>query len=592
MEIGGTHGENARRLFKLFFRSAEMNRSHLFEAATVRSAATVVWLLAVLLLPLSPATGQGRPSYIPDELLVVYRSGIPIAQAHRAAANLRAQVMETYPQLRLQHLRLPQGVGVERAIQALRADPSVAYAEPNYIVSRQADPNDPGYPRQWGLHNTGQTGGTADADVDAPQAWNLSVGSDNAVIAVIDTGVDYTHPDLRANMWVNPGETGLDSQGRSRMTNGVDDDGNGYIDDVHGINAITRTGNPMDDNRHGTHVAGIIGASSNNQVGVAGVNWRVKIIGAKFMNASGNGSVADAIRALDYCTSLKRLFLDSGGRRGANILATNNSWGGNNFSQALFDAIKRSSDAGILFIAAAGNSATNNDTTPFYPAGYNLPNIIAVAATDARDRRAIFSNYGANSVEMGAPGADILSTIPGSRYASYNGTSMAAPFVSGAVALLWSYDRSLSASQIRLRLMNTGDPVAALEGRTITGRRLNLLNALRNYSPPKSSPPPPTTPALSVRVTTDRAAYAFYQYGTITVTVTDGTNPVNGATVEITMRTPTGKTYNASKSTSDGRAVFYFYAGYDDGVGTYTLTARAARSGYISGQGTASFTVR
>jgi serine protease len=569
-----------------------MIKTHRFAAATVGSAAAVVWVMAVLLLPPSPATGQSRPAYVPDELLVVYRPGIAIAQAHRAAGSLRAQVLQTYPQLRLQHLRLPKGIGVERAIQALRADPSVAYAEPNYIVWRQTDPNDPGYPRQWGLHNTGQTGGTTDADLDAPQAWNLSVGSDAAVIAVIDTGVDYTHTDLRANMWTNPGESGLDSQGRSRMTNGVDDDGNGYIDDVHGINAINRTGNPMDDHSHGTHVAGIIGASGNNQVGIAGVNWRVKILGAKFMNASGNGSVADAIRALDYCTTLKRLYLDSGGRRGANILATNNSWGGGNYSQALFDAIKRSGDAGILFISAAGNSAANNDTTPFYPASYNLSNIIAVAATDARDRRASFSNYGANSVEMGAPGAEILSTIPGHRYASYSGTSMATPFVSGAVALLWSYDRTLSALQIRQRLMNTGDPVAALEGRTITGRRLNLLNALRNYSPPKSSPPPPATPALSVRITTDRSSYAFYQYGTITVTVTDGANPVNGATVEITMRTPTGNTYTASKSSSDGQAIFYFYAGYDDGAGTYTLTARASKSGYSSGQGTASFTVR
>jgi subtilisin family serine protease len=569
-----------------------MFRSHLQNAVTVRSAVTVVWLLTVLLSPLSPAIAQGRPAYVPDEALVVYKPGIQIAQAHRAAGNLRAQVMETYPQLRLQHLRLPKGIGVERAIQALRADPAVAYAEPNYIVTLQADPNDPGYPQQWGLHNTGQTGGNTDADVDAPQAWNLSTGSDNAVIAVIDTGVDYTHTDLRANIWTNPGESGLDSQGRNKMTNGVDDDGNGYVDDVRGINAITRTGNPMDDHNHGTHVAGIIGASGNNQVGVVGVNWRVKIIGAKFISASGNGSVADAIRALDYCTTLKQLYLDSGGRRGANILATNNSWGGGNFSQALFDAIKRSGDAGILFIAAAGNSAVNNDITPFYPASYNLPNILAVAATDARDRRAIFSNYGANSVEMGAPGADIQSTITGNRYASYNGTSMATPFVSGAVALLWSYDRTLSASQIRQRLMNTGDPVAALEGRTVTGRRLNLLNALRNYSPPKSSPPPPTTPALSVRVTTDRSSYSFYQYGTITVSVTDGANPVNGATVEITLRTPSGNTYNASKSTSDGRAVFYFYAGYKDGAGTYSLTARASKSGYTSGQGTASFTVR
>jgi subtilisin family serine protease len=363
----------------------------------------------------------------------------------------------------LRQVHLADGVRVEDALAAYRANPLVLYAEPDYRVRLHLTPNDPQFASQWNLNNTGQTGGTVDADIDAPEAWNVTTGGGQTIVAVIDTGVDYNHPDLAANMWTNSAEL----NGRP----GVDDDGNGYVDDVHGYDFANRDGNPMDDHNHGTHVAGILGAVGNNGVGVTGINWRVRIMALKFLDAQGSGSTSDAILALNYAVA-----------NGARI--SNNSWGGDPFSQALFDAIRNARDAGHIFVTAAGNGnifgiGQNNDSTPFYPAGYNLNNIIAVAATDHRDNLATFSNYGATTVDLAAPGVSILSTTRNNTYTRLDGTSMAAPHVAGVVALVWDLHPTWTYTQVINHVLSTVDPVSALQGKTVTGGRLNAARAVQ-----------------------------------------------------------------------------------------------------------------
>ena len=338
---------------------------------------------------------------------------------------------------------------------------SVSFFEPDFVLSAQATPNDPHYGGYaWALNNTAQTGGTVDADIDAPEAWELAKGDGSVVVGVIDSGVDYSHPDLAGNIWTNPGEVAGD---------GVDNDVNGYVDDVHGWDFFNRDNNPMDDNGHGTHVAGTIAASGNNGTGVTGVNWNAEVVPLKFMGADGSGYLSDAVSAINYANSLRT--------KGVNLRVTNNSWGGGGYSSALFDAIKRSSDAGIMFVAAAGNSALNNDATLSYPGSYNLPNVISVAATDHNDALASFSNYGATQVDLAAPGVNILSTVPGG-YGYMSGTSMAAPHVAGAAALAWAHSPSATVQGVRDAILAGSDKVASLSGKVATGARLNLFNTL------------------------------------------------------------------------------------------------------------------
>jgi len=342
----------------------------------------------------------------------------------------------------------------------------IVYMEPNFSLgvgdTLMGAPSDPDFSRLWGLHNIGQAGGRSDADIDGPQAWDLTTGSDNVVIAIIDTGIDYTHPDLAGNIWTNPGEI---------PGNGRDDDGNGYVDDVHGYDFANNDGDPRDDQSHGTHVAGTIGGTANNGIGVAGVNWDVQLMALKFLDSSGSGSTADALEAIDYATKMKRDY-------GINIVATNNSWGGGFYSSAMKNAIEAGGDAGILFVAAAGNSSFNSDLLPSYPAGYDSDAIISVAATDHNDQMASFSNYGRSSVDLGAPGAEIYSTVLNGRYDSYSGTSMATPHVAGVVGLLAAYDPQASIAQIKAAILNGADPISSLDGRTVTGARLNAHQAL------------------------------------------------------------------------------------------------------------------
>ncbi|ATD00481.1 S8 family serine peptidase [Pseudoalteromonas spongiae] len=355
---------------------------------------------------------------------------------------------------------------VKGAISKLQNHPAVEYVEPDHIVSINAQPDDPQFSDLWGLHNTGQTGGTNDADIDAPEAWDISTGSRDVVVGIIDTGVDHTHEDIQANAWVNPNEIAGD---------GIDNDGNGYIDDIHGINAITDVGDPMDDQGHGTHVAGTIGATGNNSQGVVGVNHSVSMVGCKFLSAQGTGSTSDAIKCINYMVGLKNA--------GVDIKVLNNSWGGGGFSQALSDAITASEQADILFVAAAGNDAVDNDANPHYPSSYEHDSVLAVASTDHSDNMSNFSQWGLTSVDMGAPGSSILSTVPGNGYATYSGTSMATPHVAGAAALVLSLNPTLSALQLKELLMNSGDANAALQGKTVAGTRLNVYSALEQSNP-------------------------------------------------------------------------------------------------------------
>ncbi len=369
----------------------------------------------------------------------------------------------------------------------------------NGVIRLNAVPNDSLFGELWGLNQSNNL------DMDLPEAWNLSTGSNEIVVGVIDTGIDYTHPDLAANMWKNPIELG--------GVTGVDDDSNGYVDDIYGINSITDSGDPMDDHYHGTHVAGTIGASGNNGQGVVGVNWRIKMIGVKFLNYAGSGTLADAIKCVDYLTALKL--------RGVNVLASNNSWGGGDYSPGLYAAMQNAESAGILFVAAAGNDNQNLDSSPSYPASYSLNSVIAVAAVDRNGNRASFSNYGANTVPVSAPGVTIKSSIParfmsthGVMYYDLDGTSMAAPHVTGALALVKSYAPNATTTDLKNILYTTGKYLPALAGytryQTMTSAaammneasRLGLDGPTPTPVPTRTATPTPTPTATATATPT------------------------------------------------------------------------------------------
>ncbi len=355
-------------------------------------------------------------------------------------------------------LTLESSANPVEIFKQLQQKPQVEHVEFNHQITLFSTPNDPDFSTLWGLHNIGQTNGLNDSDIDATEAWDIQQGSESVLIAVIDTGVDYAHQDLAENIWVNPGEI---------PGNGIDDDVNGFVDDVHGYDFANDDNDPFDDNGHGTHVSGIIAAVGNNGIGVTGVNWHAQIMALKFLDAAGNGNISDAAEAIIYAADM-----------GVRIM--NNSWGGTTPSRAIEDAIVYAEAADVLIVAAAGNTAgNNNDIIPNYPASYEFPNIIAVAATDHNDELAPFSCFGVNSVDICAPGVNILSTTPGNTYSAFDGTSMATSHVTGAAGLLLAQHGSLSALQMRTHLLNYGgDSRSALEGIVATGKRLNINNAL------------------------------------------------------------------------------------------------------------------
>jgi subtilisin family serine protease len=432
----------------------------------------LAWLLMAVALTSSAsgASGTARPS-VKGSIIVGFKARVSAAGQADVLADAGARRTRRFKRIRGALVSVvPRRTA--RVLRALKRDPRVAFAEPNFIVhAADVTPNDPFFSQLWGLDNTGQrvnwTSGSPDADIDAREAWSVSTGSPDVVVAVIDTGVDGFHPDLAPNKWVNPGE---DCAGC--RTNGVDDDGNGYVDDWRGWDFANGDNDPTDDNGHGTHVAGTIAAAGNNGLGVAGVTWSSRIMPLKFLGADGSGTTADAVSAILYARA-----------KGVPIL--NNSWGGGEFSQALLDAIQQSDASGELFVAAAGNDFTNTDAEPFYPSTYDVPNLVSVGASDQFDRKAWFSNYGTKTVDLSAPGTNIYSTWTGASYRFADGTSMAAPHVSGAAALAKAAFPNASGVGLKALLLRTLDPVPALAAASRTSGRLNVDHMARCSGSPQ-----------------------------------------------------------------------------------------------------------
>lgn len=479
--------------------------------------------------------------YVPGEVLVKFKDltlrgghGPPLrgdqarefaatlpAQARFALEEIRGNVVRAFPSRGILQVKLPIDITVPAAVKKLRQTGVVEHAEPNFLFyacpkpdkpdnpnkpdkkpkpptdepppdnpATPLSPNDPFFGDQWALNSTGQTFytgsymvyGTPDADIDAPEAWGITsdgfTDSSSTLVVVIDTGVGYTHPDLAASMWTNPDENPEDD---------IDNDGNGYVDDVHGINALIGSGDPMDDHGHGTHCAGIMGAQGNNNVGVSGVAWNAKIMALKFLDSSGSGSEADAIECIDYALDMKEKY-------NYPQMVMSNSWGSylkpEDSQPPIFlgEAISRAKDLGVIFVAAAGNNGFDIDRDPVYPASYDLDNIISVGASDEDDKVAFFtfaSNYGQNNVDLFAPGTFILSTysigfgwFEFHDYAFLDGTSMACPHVSGAAALVWGKAQGAEYPTIKNLILNNVDQKDTFTGKCVTGGRLNLYNSL------------------------------------------------------------------------------------------------------------------
>lgn len=418
---------------------------------------------AALVLALPVPASAAPPRVIPGELIIRYKADATPTARTGFRSRMGADRVREFRRFNMEHVRL-RGMTTDEAIRRFSRDPSVEYVEPNYEITLDAIPNDPRFPELYGMRNTGQTGGTAGADIKATNAWDVFTGDPNLKIGVIDTGVDYNHPDLAANVWTNPGEI---------PGNMIDDDGNGYVDDVHGYDTVNNDGDPFDDNGHGSHVAGTIAGVGNNNLGVTGVNWRAKVVGIKFLSASGSGSTAGAIAGVQYAIAV-----------GCRL--TSNSWGGGGFSQALLDVINQAGAAGQLFVAAAGNSSSNTDVSPHYPSSYDSPYIIAVAATDHNDNLASFSSFGATTVDLAAPGVNILSCQPGGGYQLLSGTSMATPHVAGVVALAMGRFPSATNLFVKQLILNSADAKPQLAGKVLTGGRLNAFLAIAD---PDTIPP-------------------------------------------------------------------------------------------------------
>lgn len=366
----------------------------------------------------------------------------------------------------------------ESVIQELKSHPMVAVAEPNYIYRASLLPNDSRLGELWGLLNQNKAAGGV--DIDAEKAWDITTGSRDIVVAVIDTGINYKDPELMNNMWINEAE----ANGQP----GVDDDGNGFIDDIYGYDFANNDGDPMDDNNHGSHCAGTIGAEGNNGIGVVGVNWQVKMMALKFLKGNGGGTLEGAIQAIDYATA-------------QNVDIMSNSWGGGGASETLKAAIERAEQAGILFVAAAGNNRSNNDIQPMYPASYEVSNVVSVAAVGSRGELASFSNYGKTTVDIAAPGVDILSTGK-SDLIKLSGTSMATPHVSGVAALLLAKNPDMTYAEMQERMYRTSTPSAILRSKIANGL-LNAYNALADVVPPADPNDPNVWDSRPENVSTD-----------------------------------------------------------------------------------------
>jgi subtilisin family serine protease len=506
-------------------------------------------------LPLSKQRLEENPKLLYDPTSVLVRfSARADEDARDAALTLVGGVIrEQYtvvPGLFLVEVGMP----VEEAILKLLGARGVAYAEPDWVMRTTAIPNDPNFGNLWGMRNIGQTvngdPGVSGADSRAYLAWDAYTGDPNFVVAIIDDGTNNTHPDLAANMWSNPGET---------AGNGIDDDANGYVDDTFGYDFYQRDSNPSN-TAHGTHTAGTVGAVGNNGVGVAGVSWRCRLMALRFIGPNG-GLTSDAVLAVQYMNQKR-------------VKVSNNSWGGGGFSQSLYDAINASKTNGHVFVASAGNSGVNSDTSPSYPGAYNLDNIINVAATDNNDGRASFSNYGATSVDIGAPGVNILSTYGTSGYSYLNGTSMAGPHVAGAAALIYAANPSYTYTQVRNRIMSTARPVASLSGRCVTGGVLDVAAALGGGGGGANTAP-------TVTISSPGGGSSFASGATITFSGSATDTQDGSLTASMTWTSSLQGAIGTGGSFTRNNLV----------VGTHTITATAVDSGSLSTSSTVTITV-
>lgn len=450
-----------------------------------RTRAAVVTATVALSLGVSlPAFSRSNKSSnkvqtVPGEIIVRLKDSGPgtqstvfssLGQAFGENSVLSVKPFQTDKKMFV--VRMAKDGIVSAAITKLKSESKVEIAEPNYVMRAFDLPNDTDFAKLWGIKNTGQADssgqtGTPNSDVNVVPLWEQGFkGSRNVLVAVIDTGIDFTHPDLKDNMFVNAGEV---------AGNGKDDDGNGFVDDVNGWNFAANSNASKDDHGHGSHCAGTIGGVGNNGMGVVGVNWEVSLLPVKFLDASGGGSLQGAIESINYARLMK-----------ANIMS--NSWGGGGYSEALKKAIEDARDAGIIFVAAAGNESNNNDSSPTYPAAYDVANVIAVAATDNRDTIAGFSNFGTRTVHVAAPGVKVYSTVKDGGYDTYSGTSMACPHVAGVSALLLAANPTWTVAEIKDRLIKTSDKVPALRKKVMAKGRVNAYNAMHGIVPPSDEP--------------------------------------------------------------------------------------------------------
>ncbi|MCE9533135.1 MAG: S8 family serine peptidase [Planctomycetes bacterium] len=467
--------------------------------------------------------------YATDHILVRWLDDQPVQS--NFSAGLEDLGNNTYS------VRLADGVSVADAIDYYGQLSGVDFAQADFVINVARTSNDPYASSQWALSAIG-----------AQTAWNYTTGSNTIIVAVIDTGVNYLHSDLAANIWRNAGEI---------AGNGRDDDGNGYVDDSLGYDFVNNDSDPLDDNGHGTHVAGIIGAVGNNGVGVSGVNWNVKIMSLKFMNAAGSGYLSNAVKAVNYAVQM-----------GAKVL--NNSWGGGGYDAAMASAIQNAQNRGVIFVAAAGNSGANNDVTPAYPANYSNSNVISVAASDSNNNLATFSNYGAGTVDIAAPGVSILSTYLNNQYAYYSGTSMATPYVAGALALVWSQNPTWSYSQVIASVLNNTTRPAGLAGKVTTGL-LNVGNAV-TAGAPVQTPPPVQTPAPSISSASFAGGTNYFN--SLRVNFAGAINPATFTADDVFVTDPSGARVNVTSISAvagSNNSQFNVYFATQTRIGAYQV---------------------